>query len=443
MPARLPDRSKFDEASIARAAASPSALPASSSSRKVAPPSGRRRTMTSFSGRVIRASSAVALSMLWTGPSFRFATKIESAEKADRTIRVAGCGTSMTSGKRSDAISASVCPGNGGTSAAPFGALFGALNGFTATSGATYYNQFIGVETDVTAKAGTSALRLAGWQLVKAGPVQGTLVDWGTIVSGGAVGGGFTAWAATHAYVATNQVTNGTPLIAIYSPGFNLGFGGGGGMACFNSTVAMDDDTIVYNGTVAEGGGLMLMGGQYYMTNTIVAMDAGLAGSPDLYSPEDDIGFTLIEFGNNYGTTYYTGTPTTVVSGGYNFIGSTNAPLIINYPNAYPGTVGTNNVAFYVFTNHDQVGTVAAPLNPNLGLLYPYGGPTWTMQPQTGSPVIAAGNPVAHANYDQRGAPYERVFNAYRRGRLSNAAGSGAADVHGGGADEPADGCGL
>ena len=74
-------------------------------------------------------------------------------------------------------------------------------------------------------------------------------------------------------------------------------------------------------------------------------------------------------------------------STGYNIIGNNADAVIISQPT-------------------DQIGTPAAPINPLLGPLADYGGPTLTHALQPGSPAINRGDPAAPPQ-DQRG--YSRL----------------------------------
>src|SRR5262249_50089999 len=91
MPAIFAAISKQGEISSAEAAASPSDRPDIRLSINVAPPGGSRRSMTSRSGRVISASSGVEASILPAGSLPRLLATIATAEKRERTIRIAGC----------------------------------------------------------------------------------------------------------------------------------------------------------------------------------------------------------------------------------------------------------------------------------------------------------------------------------------------------------------
>jgi hypothetical protein len=57
------------------------------------------------------------------------------------------------------------------------------------------------------------------------------------------------------------------------------------------------------------------------------------------------------------------------------------------------------------FTDTDLVGTAAFPLDPQLEPLGDYGGPTRTMRPLPGSPVLNAGDNTNAPETDQRGLP--------------------------------------
>jgi hypothetical protein len=76
----------------------------------------------------------------------------------------------------------------------------------------------------------------------------------------------------------------------------------------------------------------------------------------------------------------------------------------------------------------DQVGTGSSPLDPRLDVLFDYGGPTWTMPLQPGSPALDA-VPAGHCTLttDQRGQP-----------RPDEAADNGACDIGAAEGAEPA-----
>ena len=78
--------------------------------------------------------------------------------------------------------------------------------------------------------------------------------------------------------------------------------------------------------------------------------------------------------------------------------------------------IGDNTGATIFNNGGNLIGTSASPINPLLGPLADNGGPTFTSL-LTGSPAIDAGDATAVAGvslvplYDQRGAPFTRVFD--------------------------------
>jgi hypothetical protein len=82
--------------------------------------------------------------------------------------------------------------------------------------------------------------------------------------------------------------------------------------------------------------------------------------------------------------------------------------------------IGNNTGCSFTPTTGDKVGTAAAPIDANLGLLADNGGPTLTHALFPGSPAIDAGDPAlpgsggtACAATDQRGAPRNCDIGAY------------------------------
>lgn len=149
------------------------------------------------------------------------------------------------------------------------------------------------------------------------------------------------------------------------------GSGGGISLALGSTTAAsITHSTITDNKvyfSLATGGGIKkIFSGVLNLRHTIVAdngFDPGVGGTgPDLSGTINSLGYNLI--GNTAGATI-TGTTTGNITG----------------------------------------------VSPNLGPLQDNGGPTFTRQPNLGSPVINAGDPafVAPPTSDQRGAGFSRV----------------------------------
>jgi len=110
-----------------------------------------------------------------------------------------------------------------------------------------------------------------------------------------------------------------------------------------------------------EGGGIYRSSTSSSMVgNALIAGNTGADGGPDVFGSFTSKGFNLI--GKTDGGTGFTATG-------------------------------------------DKTGTVASPLDPKLGSLANYSGPTDTMALLTGSPAIDAGNDATAPATDQRGAP--------------------------------------
>lgn len=129
--------------------------------------------------------------------------------------------------------------------------------------------------------------------------------------------------------------------------------------------VTISNSTIVANTAFTQGGGVYANSSfPAHVRNTIIARNtcSGSATSVDVFG--------------------------SFISDGYNFIGVFNDEA-----------TGFGNAG-----SHDQVGSSGSPADPQLDILQNNGGPTWTMRPFTGSPVIDQGSSGGVAN-DQRGQP--------------------------------------
>ncbi len=144
-----------------------------------------------------------------------------------------------------------------------------------------------------------------------------------------------------------------------------------GGAGIFNNNVAtlnLTNCTISGNSTTNRGGGIRNNGGTINVKNTIIAGNTANIAGPDVFNNFNSLGYDLI--GKSDGST-----------------GLTN---------------GMNN---------DQVGSIAAPLDPKLGPLQDNGGPTFTMALLAGSPAIDQGKNSNALTTDQRGAGFARTFD--------------------------------
>ena len=204
----------------------------------------------------------------------------------------------------------------------------------------------------------------------------GALVMTGSTLSGNrvgqstltGVGGGLATMAPTN--TATSTLTNCTLANNAAATGggaFNAGViavVGGGGIVPTSATTTLTDCTVTGNLARSEGGGLDQEAGVFTLQATLVAGNAS-ASDPDVFADVD--AFT---------------------STGSNLIGvDDNQPL--------DGLAGG--------VNNDQVGTSAAPINPQLGPLQDNGGPTPTVALLAASPAVDADFSLAPPARDQRG----------------------------------------
>jgi hypothetical protein len=150
-----------------------------------------------------------------------------------------------------------------------------------------------------------------------------------------------------------------------------------GGIYTYAGPVLLRGCTIVSNSASGSGGGLLnyslVAGTSNYITGTLVASNTALLGHDDVIGV-----FT---------------------SGGYNFIGR------MDYTT--PGGGNAAGVPTSGLTNgvkHDQVGSLASPLDPLIGPLQDNGGPSFTHALKPGSPAIDKGISNSLPT-DQRGAP--------------------------------------
>jgi uncharacterized repeat protein (TIGR01451 family)/CSLREA domain-containing protein len=163
-----------------------------------------------------------------------------------------------------------------------------------------------------------------------------------TVSNNTASGGGGGIYLQTGASKVLNSTISGNSI---------SNTGSGGGILVSGGTVQIANCTLSNNSATA-GGGITALGGAASLINTIVA------GNKPLSPPaaNSDVEGTF-------------------VSPGHNLIGISN------------GTNGFGNGV-----NGDQVGTIAAPINPLLGSLKDNGGPTFTLGLLYNSPALNAGD---------------------------------------------------
>jgi hypothetical protein len=218
---------------------------------------------------------------------------------------------------------------------------------------------------------------------------------------GGTANGGGVYSIANRTIITGSTLSGNKAIGGRASQGTDAGYGVGGGAALLdsstvvNSTIALNSAT----GDGAFGGGVFFGGYTGQFTNVTVAGNqanrfgpARTEGGGFLNNNEEGEGVTFVNMlvaGNTINSGDNSSGPDLkgkFISGGHNLIG------IAEGANA-PGFNGPG----------DRTGTAASPLDPNLGPLQNNGGPTQTMLPLPGSPLLGAGDASLAPTTDQRG----------------------------------------
>jgi hypothetical protein len=179
----------------------------------------------------------------------------------------------------------------------------------------------------------------------------------------------------------------------------NTGTGNGGGLSVSFGTATLLNSTVFNNtSTHGSGGGVSMPFGNLTINdstvtgNTAQGVESAVGGiAAGSSSTTFNLNNTIVAQNNGAsggGNPEITGAPTSPRG---NFIGVGG-----------PGLIGLTNGV-----NSNQVGTLAAPLNPQLGPFQNNGGPTLTFAPLAGSPVIDRGVNAAvppGMTTDQRGS---------------------------------------
>jgi hypothetical protein len=246
----------------------------------------------------------------------------------------------------------------------------------------------------------------------------------GNIYYGNANGGGIYASGAV--VTLSNSTVAGNSATATFTGGTGLVFGYGGGLTSDNGTLTLTGCTMA--GNTATGGNAAGYGGGLHSfqstvslgnctianNNTGSASDAGLGGGVSDF----DSTFTLTSCtitGNAATSLAGTGT-----GGGIYYNSGAGSVQVLNTivagnssqtdgPDA-SGTfssLGSNLIGITDGSSgwggSDLTGTASSPLDPLLGALGSYGGPTWTVPLLAGSPALNAGDPSQRGSTDQRG----------------------------------------
>jgi hypothetical protein len=222
--------------------------------------------------------------------------------------------------------------------------------------------------------------------------LKNSTVSGNTSQSINAIGGGGISNIRSGTVTLLDSTISGNSTYA-NQPGGTLVNAPGGGLLS-TGPLTITNSTISGN-TGSLGGGLYITDGVTLSNSTISANTATRGGG--LYLTTDDtLQNTVVSgnstFPNGQGPDVFTRATDSVLSNGFNLIGQSD------------GSTGWNP--------SDNVGTTANPVDAKLAPLANNGGPTQTMLPLPGSPLIDAGSNAlipAGVTTDQRGQ--QRIFN--------------------------------
>jgi hypothetical protein len=203
-------------------------------------------------------------------------------------------------------------------------------------------------------------------------------------------------------------------------------YGNGGGISSYNGVLEVSGSIISDNSAKRSGGGLLFWsapGQPALIFNSTISGNSAAAGG-GMYAAIGSLSIRHVTItanaapdGHGSGLLVYSDTLTGDV---YSSIiaGNSNSDLDIYYPASYAyfssagyNIVGSGSLTAIFNKSGDQVG-----VDPGLGPLADNGGHIMTHAPFPDSPALNAGSPSAVAGtagvpaFDQRGAPFERVF---------------------------------
>ena len=286
------------------------------------------------------------------------------------------------------------------------GGILNATGGTATVSGSTFTSNFAGnngggiandsgVAMTVNACTFTSNFTyIAGGGLSNFGAatVSDSTFTANSAGSGGGLANGGNSGTAT---VINSVFTNNSAV------GFDGGLGYGGGLSN-NSTVTVINSTFIGNSAINGGGLDNYNSSTATVTNCTVSGNTSQGAGGGIANGVDDGSLTLdntIVAGN-------TSPSDNDISGP---IESTSAFNLIG-----DGSGISNLTDLEAPALSNLIGTTSEPLNPLLGLLGDYGGPTQTMALLPGSPAIDAGSNAlipAGVTTDQRGPGFPRIVN--------------------------------
>lgn len=253
----------------------------------------------------------------------------------------------------------------------------GAITGNRAGNGGGIYTDGISgtlTMTRATVSGNTAAATAGGIGINNAtASVTESTISGNTATSGGGIRmtASFTAGslALRNSTLAGNTATGSSPTASVLGGGLSV-FGGPLGTTIISGST-ISGNTVTGAGLPISGGGIYAEAATPILHNTVIAGNTSAGSDPDVSGA----------FNSSSGAP------------GYNLIGIAGS-----------ATGLTDGV------NQDRVGTAASPLDPQLGPLADNGGPTRTLRPLAGSPLLdrvpaGAGCNNQGLTTDQRGVP--------------------------------------
>jgi hypothetical protein len=254
----------------------------------------------------------------------------------------------------------------------------------------------------------------------------------GNVYAGNANGGGL--YDDGGLVTVTDSTVSGNSAVATFLGGSGVVFGYGGGLTIDNGTLALTDSTV--NGNSATGGNAAGFGGGIHtFQSTVTLSNCTIAGNTATSTGDAGFGggvsgldtsLTLTSCtvtGNSANSVAGTGSGgglysnsgvgsaqllNTIVAG--NSSGSDGPDASGSFASQGFNLIGiTDGSSGWV--SSDLTGTASSPLDPLLGTLGDYGGPTATVPLLAGSPALNAGDPSQLGSADQRGAIRSRGVN--------------------------------
>jgi hypothetical protein len=261
------------------------------------------------------------------------------------------------------------------------------------------------------ASRGGGVYNEAGTATVTGTTVSGNLVNVANFDGGGVANSGTMtltkSTVANNSAIGTNvfgggleNLGGGTLTLNSSTVSNNVAQGKGGGIRSIGTALTLVNSTVANNVSfTGTGGGISIGAG------TLTANDSTITGNIDSSTTTPAGGINL-----EAGTLTFNNT---VVA--QNITGNGTAPDVRGAATGSNNLIGAGDGALTGLTNGtggNQVGTTAAPIDPQLGPLQNNGGPTLTRAPLPGSPVIDKGSNAAvpsGTTTDQRG--FNRVVN--------------------------------